>query len=268
MEEMKTKFLNKIILTFVFVFFAGASFAQTKGDTLVIQAKDLELKNLKIGNSAYIVYNKKTKQSPAEKIVLVKIKTESTIHNNKPAIAVSQQWDLDGTVIHTAYTVFDAKDFSTLLHDTYWKRLGYSTKFDFEARKVSFDGDVSENDKQKSEQDFNESFNKYNLNWHSDLIVFTLLPYKENRNFKINFYDPGFGKAREVLYSVTGSELLTNSAGEKIECWVLETKIPQSAGGGYQRFWISKRKREVLKEEDSFNNTFRYKLKFEVSEEN
>lgn len=259
---MKLKQLNKIFLTIVFVFFTVPSFAQTKGDTIVIQAKDLELKNLKTGNSTYIVYNKKTKQSPSEKIVLVKIKVESKIQNNKPAFAVTQQWDSDGAVVHTAYTVFDAKDFSTLLHDTYWKRLGYSTKFDFETRKVSFDGNVSENDKRKSEQDFDESFNKYNLNWHSDLIIFTLLPYKENRNFKINFYDPGFGKAQEVLYSVIGSDLLTSSTSKKIECWVLETKFTQSVG--YQKFWISKKEKEVLKEEDSFNNTFRYKLKLDV----
>lgn len=264
---MKMKHFNKFFLTIVFVFFATPSFAQTKGDTLVIGAKDLQLKNLKTGNSTYVVYNKKTKESPAEKIVLVKIKAESTTYNNKPAFAVTQQWDSDGSVAHTAYTVFDAKDFSTLLHDTYWKRLGYSTKFDFEARKVSFEGNVSDNDKQKSEQDFNESFNKYNLNWHSDLIIFTLLPYKENRNFKINFFDPGFGKSQEVLYSVTGSDFLTNSSSEKIECWVLENKFTQN-GGGYQKFWISKKQKEVLKEEDSFNNTFRYKLKSEISEDN
>ena len=262
---MKIKHSDKIFFTVVFVFYAVACFAQTKGDTLVIQAKDLELKNLKTGNSTYIVYNKKTKESPAEKIVLVKIKVESKTQNDKPVFAVTQQWDSDGAIVHQAYTVFDAKDFSTLFHDTYWKRLGYRTKFDFESRKVSFDGNVSDGDKQKSEQDFSESFGKYNLNWHSDLIIFTLLPYKENRNFKINFYDPGFGKAQEVLYSVTGSDSLINSAGEKIECWTLETKFTQN-GGGYQKFWVSKKKREVLKEEDSFNNTFRYKLKLGVSE--
>lgn len=267
LEKMKIKHFDKIFLAIVFAFYAVACFAQAKGDTLVVQGKDLELKNLKTGNSTYIVYNKKTKESPAEKIVLVKIKTERATRDNKPAFAVTQQWDSDGAIVHTAYTVFDSKDFSTLFHDTYWKRLGYSTKFDFEAKKVAFDGNVSDGDKQKSEQDFNDSFNKYNLNWHSDLIIFTLLPYKENRNFKINFYDPGFGKAQEVLYSVTGSDWLTDSAGEKIECWILENKFTLN-GGGYQRFWISKKKHEVLKEEDSFNNTFRYKLKLEVSEDN
>lgn len=260
------KYLNKVFLSFVVVFFATYSFAQTKGDMVVIEPKDLVVRNLQTGNFTYVVFNKKTKQSPSEKITLVKIKVESKPYNNKPAFAITQQWDSDGNVVHTAYTVLDAKDFSTLLHDTYWKRLGYSTKFDFLAKKVYFDGNVPDTDKQKSEQDFNESFNKYNLNWHSDLIVLTLLPYKENRTFKINFFDPGFGKAKEVFYSVTGSDFLINSSGEKIECWVLEHK--PTTGDGYQRFWISKKKKEVLKEEDLFNNVYRYKLKSEVSEEN
>ncbi len=74
------------------------------------------------------------------------------------------------------------------------------------------------------EEGFRESFKKYNLNWHSDLIVFTLLPYKENRVFKINFYDPGFGKPQEVFYSVVGTDVLTSSSGKKVKCWVMEER--------------------------------------------
>lgn len=260
---MKKNILNKVVLILCF---AVCVSGQTKDDTIVIQAKDLELKNIKNGNFSYLVYNKKSKESPIGKTYLVKMKVESKIYNNKPAIAITQKWESEGDVIHTAYTVFDAKDFSTLFHDTFWKPLGYSTKFDFENRKVSFDGNVPEKDKEKSEQGFNESFGKYNLNWHADLTVFMLLPYKDNRKFKINFYDPGFSKAEEVLYSVIGSDVLTGSSGEKIECWILEHRSDKYEG--YQRFWISKKTREVLKEEDLYNGQYRYKLKLAVSEEN
>lgn len=258
--------LHNILLACVIALLTTASFAQTKGDTVIIGPNDLVAKNLQTGNFTYVVFRKKTKQSPAETITLVKIKVESKTYNGKPAFAITQQWELDGNIVHTAYTVLDAKDFSTLLHDTYWKRLGYSQKFDFVAKKVYFDGNVPDADKAKTEQDFNESFNKYNLNWHSDLIILTLLPYKENRTFKINFFDPGFGKAEEAIYTVTGSDVLTNSSGEKIDCWVLG-HTPMS-GNGYQRFWISKKKKEILKEEDLFNGVYRYKLKLEVTEEN
>ena len=66
------------------------------------------------------------------------------------------------------------------------------------------------------------SFGAYNLNWHDDLIVYSMLPYKENRTFMINYYDPGFGKPAEVGYSVTGSDVLVDRGGATIDCWVLE----------------------------------------------
>jgi hypothetical protein len=242
-------------------------FAQAKTDTLVVQSKNLDLKNIRTGNHTYVVYSKKTKQGPSERAVLVKINTEFKTHNNKPALAITQQWDLD-TVVHSAYTVLNVKDFSTLFHTTYWKRLGYAANFDFETKKVSFTGSVPDSVKLKSMKDFDESFNKYNLNWHSDLVIFPLLPFKENRTFKINFYDPGFGGAEQVSYSVSGSDFLMNSSGEKIECWVLEHKVILTGDvAGAQRFWISKKTKEVLKEEDELGKRgFRYKLKLGVSE--
>jgi hypothetical protein len=35
---------------------------------------------------------------------------------------------------------------------------------------------------------------------------------------------------------------------------------------GYQRFWIAKKAKAVIKEEDNFNGMYRYKLKMVVSE--
>src|SRR2546421_293102 len=63
------------------------------------------------------------------------------------------------------------------------------------------------------------------------------------------FYDPGFGKAQDATYQVTGSEFLVSSDGNKIDCWVMEHKFEVPAGGsGTERLWISKRTHEVLKE--------------------
>jgi len=258
------KYLAKAFFFFAFPISTLTSFAQ-KYDTLTIKPADLRIKDLKKGKSTYIVYNKKTKESPSERITLVKINVESKTYNNKPAVVITQQWDRD-TIMHSAYTILNANDFSAIEHDYYWKRLGYSVKFDFDAKKISFDTNTPDSVKSKSIEDFNESFSKYNLNWHSDLIVFSVLPYKENRVFKINFYDPGFGKAEENFYEITGTDFLANSTGEKIECWVMKLTFTSSVG--YQKFWVSKKDTQVLKEEDFFNNSYRYKLKSEVSEDN
>ena len=123
---------------------------------------------------------------------------------------------------------------------------------------------VADSNKLKIVSDFDESFTSYNLNWHSDLFVFTRLPYKANRSFRINFFDPGFGKPSEEIYSVTGSDVLLTAAGKNINCWVMERK--GKTAGSYQKFWIDKKTRIVLKEEDLFNNWYRFKLKLEVVE--
>jgi hypothetical protein len=64
-----------------------------------------------------------------------------------------------------------------------------------------------------------------------------------------------------VLYSVTGSDVLTGSRGGKIDCWVLYHSEP----AGTEKFWIAKKTKEVLKEEDSGPNGYRYKVKFGIS---
>jgi hypothetical protein len=237
--------------------------AQT-GDTLYVQPKDLNIKGLQTGDYSYLIVRQKAKDSPAMSMILAKMSVERQTYHNKPAIVVKQQWDHD-SIIHKAYTVFDARDFSTLLHDTYWRALGFDMIFDFETRKFSsknINHAITDSMKASYEQELASSFGKYNLNWHDDLVIYSMLPYKENRTFLINYYDPGFGKPEEVPYTVTGSGLLTDRGGERIDCWVLE----HGDKNGTEKFWISKRSREVLKEEDHGSGGFyRFKYKLGVS---
>jgi hypothetical protein len=253
------------------IFFAIPSIAKNK-DTIRVEPNTLDLKHLQTGDFSYLQYVKKAKYGPASWITLIKFNVEAKQYNKRPAYVVNQQWEND-TVVHKCLTVFDAKNFSTILHDTYWKRLGYSIKFNFETRvveltNVNLKEGIPDSIKSVAVNDFNESFNKYNLNWHADMIIYSLLPYKENRTFIINYYDPGFGKAEEVMYTVTGSDFLTGGNGEKIDCWVLnnynDNKAPEK---GYERFWIAKKTHEVLKLENDFGNGrgYRYKLKLGIS---
>jgi hypothetical protein len=257
--------MRKTICFLLALLWTPVLFGQQK-DTVRVTPGHLDIKGLKKGNSAYIVYNKKSKTSAAERIVLVRISVGEEMQNGKTVISVAQQWELD-TVLHSATTRFNASDFSTLSHESWWKRLGYTSSFDFTTRKVTFEGNLKDSLKAKINQDFQDSFAHYNLNWHSDLVIFPMLPYKENRVFNINFFDPGFGKATQVNYAVTGSDWLTNSAGDKVECWTLEHHSTKPFNG-YQKFWISKKSKELLKEEDCdlTSGRYRYKLKLAVSE--
>ncbi len=257
--------MKSILILPVLLFIAITSVVAKNADTIRVTPQNIQIKNLETGNYSYILYTKKNKESPAQNITLVKINVEALTYHNRPAFSVKQEWDRD-TIWHAAYSIFDAKDFSTILHDTWWKRLGYSTKFDFEAKTADFTknglkGEIPDSVKSSAIKDFKQSFEKYNLNWHADLIVYQLLPYKENRTFIINYYDPGFGKAEEVPYSVTGSDVLISNSGEKIDCWVLA----HTDTNGTERFWIAKKNNEVLKEEDEGARGYRYKIKLGIS---
>lgn len=258
------------IITFVLVF-AVSAFAQDKSEIINIQSKDLELKNVKLGNHSYLVYTKKTKESGAENLSLVNIKVEAKPYNGKSALAITQSWENADTPFHKAYTVLNAINGSTLYHETFWKQTGINLKFDFETKKVNMEGEPTEALKPRFEQfktmtetGFQKSFDSYNLNWHSDLIVFQMFPYKANRTFRVNFYDPGSAEPQLANYVVTGSEIIKDSGGEKIDCWTMEFRSEKFKS--VQKFWVSKKTREVIKEEDSFNNMYRFKIKLKTTE--
>jgi hypothetical protein len=242
----------------------GTAGRAQKGDTLHVRPADLNIKGLQTGDYSYLIIRQKAKDSPATSMILAKMSVTRETYHDKPAIVVRQQWDRD-SVVHKAYTVFDARDFSTLLHDTYWRVLGFAMVFDFETRK--FDArtvgkTIPDSVKTSCEAEFAASFGVYNLNWHDDLVIYSMLPYKENRTFLINYYDPGFGKPEEVPYTVTGSDVLTDRGGAAVDCWVLE----HGDENGTEKYWISKKGREVLKEEDhGKSGGYRFKLKVGVS---
>jgi hypothetical protein len=233
-------------------------------DTVMITAANLSYSGIKYGQAAYLVYNKKSKDSPAEGVYMVNINVALIEYKKQPAIEITQRWDGRDTIIHRAHTILNKADFSTRFHQISWKSLTYATTFDFDSRNVSFEGSIADSTKQKIVAAFDESFQNYNLNWHSDLFVFTRFPYKANRTFKIVFYDPGSGRPSEEIYSVIGSDVLHTNRGEKINCWIMERK--GKAEGSYQKFWIDKKSKLVYKEEDLFNNRYRFKLKLAVTQ--
>lgn len=273
MKNKKLLAINTIVQFLTILIFAVSSFAQTKTETMTIQANDLDLKSIKPGNYSYLVYTKKNKQSGAENLFIANIAIEAKQYNGKSAFAITQIWEKAEIPFHKAYTVLSATDGSTLYHETYWEQTGMTLKFDFDKKTVNFEGEPTEafkprleQFKKKTETDFQNSFAAYSLNWHSDLIIFPMLPYKENRTIKVNFYDPGSSEAQIADYIVTGSETINGSAGEKVECWTVEHRSEKYKS--VQKFWISKKTKEVLKEEDSFNNTYRFKIKLKTTESN
>ena len=228
-------------------------------DTIQIKPSSLDLKHLQTGEYSYLIFLKKTPEQPAIKMTLATINVKKDIYNGKDVFVINQKWDSQDTIVHTAHTILDANTCSNILHEYYWRRLGYSSKYDFSKKLISYQGNIPDSIKNKNYEEFNQSFNTFNLNWHSDLIMFTLLPYKLNSTFAINFYDPGFGPTEMEYYTVTGTDKLKDEHGDTIDCWILTLNLTSQPG--YQKFWISKKTQEVLKEEDFYNGGYRYKIK-------
>lgn len=267
------KIINKTLAIISFFVLAANVFGQSKAKIITIQAKDLDLKSVRTGKSSYLVYTKKSKQSGAENLYIANVNVESKLYDGKPSYSITQVWERGEIPFHKAHTILSALDGTTLWHETYWERTGMTLKFDFANKKISYEGKPNEEFKpqfaeykKKTEADFQGSFSSYNLNWHSDLIIFSMLPFKENRIIKVNWFDPGSTESQFASYTVKGSEIIIGSAGERIDCWVVEHK-PEKFDG-LQKFWISKETKEVLKEEDFFNNSYRFKLKLKTAEAN
>src|ERR1700722_20816860 len=68
------------------------------------------------GDYSYLIVRQKAKDSPATSMILAKISVERGEYHARPVIIVRQQWDRD-SVVHRAYTVFDAGTFATLCEE-------------------------------------------------------------------------------------------------------------------------------------------------------
>lgn len=232
-----------------------------KNDTISVKPSDLKINKLKTGKLQYIMYIENSKDGLRNFIMLLDIDVKKKKHNNKNAIEVDFKW-LKDTIDMQYNSVLSTKNLSMLQHKYYRNSSKFSVAFDFQNRKVEYHGNPNEASKLRVEKNFSKSFEQYSLNWNYDLLFLPLLPFKENAVFKINFYDPPY-EPQDVYYSVIGSEILTDYSGKRVNCWILETEIDIKYGGGFQRFWISKKNRNLIKEEDFYegNKMHRYKIK-------
>ena len=241
---------------------AGSGFAQ-KTDTVKISASNVNTEVLKPGVNRYLVYFKNGRDSSRTNYQFWTREVGYIDYNSQKAISVKQEWEDQSGLIHKVYSVSDRKTFRPLYHEIWWKNRG-SASFNFPEQKAMFrDKPLSDTDTTKIGKliygGFKQALSQdYLLNWHTDLEVFPILPYKANTTFLIDFYDPGTASAPQtVAYTVTGSGELEGYNNQKIDCWLLSHTSP----GNHEVFWVSKKTREVLKLEQEFNGRYRYKIK-------
>jgi len=249
---------------------AGTTNTKSKQDTIRITPSLVNTKVLIPGTHRWLVYFKMGKDSSRTRFTVWSRKIEKIRYENRDAIRVTQEWENNDTVFHKVNSVCDANSFAPLYQES-WNRGNATSRFDFikhEAwinNKPIGSGDADSNNVKKYKA-FEKSFDQYVLNWHLDLEVFPILPYRNNITFAINFYDPGFPAPKWVYYTVTGSAELREVDGQPIDCWTLE-HTDHERGNNREVFYISKKTKEVLKLEQEFAGRFRYKVKLPFSNE-
>ncbi|MFY7899318.1 MAG: hypothetical protein ACOVNY_03965 [Chitinophagaceae bacterium] len=252
---------------FTIAFFLCIKVNAFYSDTIQISPQQIKTNVLIEGTHSYLVYFKMAKDAPRTQAQFWTRTISKTTHNGKDAIEVNQVWEDKDSIMHSVKSVCDAKTFQTFTHDSWWKQRG-TTSVDFENKTIAVNNktitpDDTSRMAKRLLQCFQSAQNEYHLNWHLDLEVFPILPYKQGVTFIIPFYDPGTTATfTKVAYTVTGSAELTGYNQQKIDCWLLS----HESKGNKELFWISKKTKEVLKLEQEINGKiYRYKIKLGFS---
>ncbi|XVJ65282.1 MAG: hypothetical protein HEQ40_03600 [Lacibacter sp.] len=241
------------------------SYGQTQ-DTVLITPDNINISQLKIGTNRHLVYFKMSPGASRTNTQFWTRTTERSFDNGKPVFIVSQVWEDKDSIIHTTKSVADASTFQTISHESWWKQRG-SSSFDFTKKEGYLNGAaLSDADtslqKKRVWEAYKKSWDVFTLNWHLDLEVFSLLPYKDKVTFLIPYYDPGSVAPQNVAYTVTGTAQLEGYDNRKIDCWLLV----HEEKGNKEVFWISKKTNEVLKLEQEINGKmWRFKIKLSFS---
>jgi len=229
---------------------------QAQNDTIRFKDKRLIMSALKPGLKQYLVYfqNPKNKQSLRFWFWLRNVQPET--RNGQKMIAITQHWyGSDSTTYRYMYSLNKADDFAPVYITQTSKN---TTKaYSWSATKV-WGADTAANNAQKN---FSLDLKNPSFNWELDIETFEMLPLAAGKTFVINFYDAGLTPPEYINYKVTGSDVLATVDNQKVDCWRLMTKGNNNGTTYTQTFWISKKNHEFLKEEDTYNGMYRYKIK-------
>ncbi len=241
---------------------AGAA-QEPAGTPVRVTASDLHLDKLQPANTTYLVYMHAGPGTGISRVLLANSKLSRERVDGVDAWVIEQRWDGDTGTVHTARTVHAAVDLATLAQTSTWSRptgTFTSTIVPAEGR-GSIEGEIPDAARERMQAGFATMGDGWWMNWHSDLALLPLLPYERGGTLRIRLFDVGMPAPMDVDYTVLGNRTLHGSDGTtRYDCWLVETESGSPGSGNYQRFWIDKARRIVVKEEDVFNGGYRSKV--------
>ena len=253
-------------LFFVLLSVATMAKASEAAEPTRITAEKMQQQHLRPGTSTYFVYMHGAPDTGIKGGMLSTTDVFKEIVGGEEAWVIEQKWESETGVIHTARTVHAMQDLSTRWQTSEWFRPGGSfgsTVFPQEGR-GEIRGEPPPPTRKKMEEGFAAMKGGWWMNWHSDLTLLPLLPYEAGGTLRVRVFDVGMAAPIDVDYVVVGDRQLRAVNGESYDCWLVETESGSPGAGNYQRFWIDKVRRIVVKEEDVFNGSYRTKILLSV----
>lgn len=249
------KLIPTLLTVAMLVALMPATHAQ-KIDTIRLKDQRLLTSALQPGLKQYLVYFQMPKSPKDLKYWLWLRDVRRETKNGENIFSITQHWyGSDSTTYREVRSLNRAKDFAPIYHADMAN--GKLKAFDWSATGIKGADTAAQNTQKAFKLDFNAPC----FNWNLDIETFEMLPLAAGKTFAINFYDAGFDVPKYVNYSVIGSEMLATLDGQKVDCWLLRTESENRGAKYVQTFWISKKGHEFLKEEDTFPNGYRYKVK-------
>lgn len=235
-------------------------------DAVQVAPDDFHLEALRPTTQTYVVYFHGAPDTGFKRTMLATTQVARERVDGADAWVVTQHWEDETGVVHSARTVHAARDLATLAQTTMWKRptAQYTTTVDPKKGSGTIEGTLPDAARQKMEAGFPSMKNGWWMNWHSDLSLLPLLPWEKGGTLRVHLFDVGMEAPMDVDYIVVGERKLLGGDGTQRDCWLVETESGQPGKGNYQRFWIDKARRVVLKEEDVFNGMYRSKVLLSV----
>lgn len=231
--------------------------AKAQIDTIGKRNSKLLTEGLKPGLNQYIIYMMDPKNPKVVTFWFWSREIKFQERGGKKLITNTQTWLGGDTVAYrTIYSENNASDFSPVYHKETAR--GKTKAYAWSPTNIKGADNVLGN----AAKDFSLDFKSPNYNWNLDIETYEQLPLAAGKTFAINFYDAGLDPPQYVIYKVSGSETLKSYDNQNLECWILSTEGEMPKGGKYsERYWISKRTHEFIKEEDTYPGGYRYKIR-------
>jgi hypothetical protein len=230
----------KQILSTLLIFCGSVAYSQI--DSISPEKLNIDIGKLRSQKSSYLIWRQNIKTGAVSTISIWNRSISFEKWRDRDVVVIEQMRYCNDTANDKyVFTVCDKRSFKPLYN--YSKRVKTGIEaFNYSDERIYGADTLLSNTK----KDFSIATTSPSFCFEVDLETLSLLPLKYvGQKMAVNFYHPG-GGAPPAYYSVEviGSENLSVSGGNEIDCWVVKLIYDNSS---YDLDWIAKKTGEFIK---------------------